>query len=280
MFTVHGHAYAPAGDAPDTINAEDLPAGGGAPEPEAKLDADGKPIEAAPEGTEGEGDVKPSAEDELVEARANRIAQERLDKIEADRQAQADADEAAKVFSDTDAAANGRIVKAGAAIAENFRNLTVNVNGAPTVITLSNEDIDKYVFSHLNEALADVRGTFGSEAGNRTTAAMLAALPEEVRKTVAPKLAGKDAKEQLGIFAEAFAPNTKWARDAGLEMAEMKARVKQADDVIAKNKPGGQPSGQVNPTGGAKLTAAMFTAMTPDQRVQAWRERPDEVRAL
>lgn len=148
-------------------------------------------------------------------------------------------------------------------------------------IQLTAEQVQKLVIDPFNGHNSTVR-----EAMEATVYADLALIADEIlpddeaREAFVKAAHEKDPATWLQSFAEVFAPSTKaWQTRERAHEAEVKKA--KADGYIEGQK---SPIGDPN-TGGGKgssgaLTRDRWLQMTPDERAQAWRERPAEVQAI
>jgi hypothetical protein len=159
-----------------------------------------------------------------------------------------------------------------------------NDAGEPVTFALSDDHL-KPVLEELDGLHGDARVSFEAEIFGELAEVAGDLLPADAHDAFNKAVVDANGKalsigEWLKQVVEHGAAGSQHVKTL---MAEHEAALKKAraDGWVEGNK---APQGQASQNGGnttaGKLTSEQFMAMTPDQRAQAWRERPAEVEAL
>ncbi len=149
---------------------------------------------------------------------------------------------------------------------------------------LSPEQRQGSVFNKLNEFRANVRTFEQQENLNELADVALAIIPEANADAFLKAVDGKDLslEQWLPQVVEHAAPASRFVKkllaDHKVDLAKSRAEGWKEGNAA----PAGQPSADNVAAGnsGTKLTRASFASMSLNEQADAWKTRPDEVRAL
>ncbi len=168
-------------------------------------------------------------------------------------------------------------------------------DGNPVTYKLTPEQRQAAVFNHLGDFRVRVREYEQQENLNELADVAEAIIPGDNLEGFAKAVEGKDLplEKWLPEVVEAAAAGSKYVKTLSLEAA-LKVSPKLAAEHAAalaasrasgwkegNGAPGGQPTADNVAAGNnSKLTRQAFEHMTKDEQANAWKTRPDEVRAL
>lgn len=152
-------------------------------------------------------------------------------------------------------------------------------------IALTDEQLQGTVGQRLAKAVDGLLGVATQDAYTTLGVALAQILPETDWPAFEKAAQGKDAKgisvsQWISLATESMAPHTKVWKDRELEHQTALAKAKADGWAEAQGAPGGQPTQSRQAGGTGKLTTEQFLSMSTEQQAVAWRERPEEVRAL
>lgn len=163
--------------------------------------------------------------------------------------------------------------------------LEVDVDGVKHEVSLTADQVRNLVGANMADLRDSLMGKTHEQTFNLLGLAAAQMIPEDMHDAFAKAAQGKDGKglsvsQWLTEVTEHSAKNTKaWkARERDFAAEKQAEYARGWED--GKGAPAGQPSSRTDVSSSGKLTAEQVQRMSPAERAQAWRERPDEMRAL
>lgn len=270
------------------------PTGEGTPGPDKGPHADAK--DSKTEGTPAPGPDKGDEGDKGAEG-ANAVPKHILEAIEAgvekwkaenlDNEVQSRLD--AKRQEDVETATEGQVTKQFTdtlkAVGDGLKAIsfeTEDADGKPVRFQLTDDQIQKVVHEPLRQMRGNVRNieeaVIYDELANEASKLLGS---EEKVTAFAKEAAGKPISEWLKAVVEHAAPTSAWAKKQAIDHEAAKTAEYARGWEEREGAPPGQPSmkDSKNPAAG-KITEARWSGMSREERADAWRDRPAEVREM